>query len=253
MDVLLITIGVLLVFGIIIFIVQWNNISKSKAYVEELKNNTSDFAFDRFLDESLSCDKIIAVDTTQRKVRIYKYSDKSNVTYNYEDILSVEIIKNGSSVSSRSLSRTVGGTLIGGMLGGVAGAIVGGTTGDQSITSHIYELKVKVTFRSLQNPSEIFSILDYAPESVKDSDYEIEKVFIKKAEDIKDVFSVIIDDVEQKYKASMLDNTIKVAESIKPEPIGSVADELVKLADLKAKGLLTDEEYNTAKKKLLEK
>ena len=61
------------------------------------------------------------------------------------------------------------------------------------------------------------------------------------ARQIADLVSVIIDDVDRQEKQNVSTPTV----------CGSVAEELSKLAELKEKGILTDDEFKEQKKKLL--
>lgn len=63
---------------------------------------------------------------------------------------------------------------------------------------------------------------------------------LKDAQSIADLISIIIDDVDRRQKTSQQNNNSN-----------SIADELAKLADLKNKGIITEEEFNTQKSKLL--
>ena len=64
------------------------------------------------------------------------------------------------------------------------------------------------------------------------------------AQRIADTLSVIIDATDKEAKTAS--NPIQ-----QQKAVGSVADELGKLAELKNKGILTEEEFNEQKKKLL--
>ena len=68
----------------------------------------------------------------------------------------------------------------------------------------------------------------------------IYKQGLEHAQQIADLVSVIIDDVDRSQKQATNNNSSS-----------SVADELSKLADLKVKGILTEDEFNSQKSKLL--
>ncbi|MBQ7462807.1 MAG: SHOCT domain-containing protein [Bacteroidaceae bacterium] len=65
---------------------------------------------------------------------------------------------------------------------------------------------------------------------------------LQNAQRIADYISVIIDEVDRQQ--SMNSHPIQLGNN-------SVADELAKLADLRAKGILTEEEFSAQKAKLL--
>ena len=67
---------------------------------------------------------------------------------------------------------------------------------------------------------------------------------MQNAQKIADYVSVIIDDVDRQEKQTQTSQAPSSEKS-------SLADELAKLAKLKADGILTDEEFQTQKAKLL--
>ena len=68
---------------------------------------------------------------------------------------------------------------------------------------------------------------------------------MKEVAGIKDIFSIIIDIVDKNLARQ------KTAQVVQPTSTSSVADELMKLAKLKDAGVLSEEEFNTQKNKLL--
>ena len=70
----------------------------------------------------------------------------------YSKILSVELIENGTTISSKSTARTVGGALIGGVLAGTAGAIIGGLSGDTKQKHMVSKVQVKIRLKDVSNP-----------------------------------------------------------------------------------------------------
>ena len=68
----------------------------------------------------------------------------------------------------------------------------------------------------------------------------------KNANCAKDLLSVIIDRAKQSGNP-----IVQQVAQVPSSPKSGIADELAKLAQLKADGILTDEEFNTQKAKLL--
>ena len=148
---------------------------------------------------------------------------------------------------SKSTMRTIGGAVVGGALGGGAGAVVGGLSGNTNMKKKVSLIQVRLRIRDISMPTLLINCFDSKSmtngEDIKTdgiSGYIYDQC-IQHANQIVDLVSVIIDDVDKKEKKSL--NT-----SIGN---GSVAEELLKLADLKDKGILTDEEFNAQKSKLL--
>ena len=71
--------------------------------------------------------------------------------------------------------------------------------------------------------------------------------YVKNANQAKDILSIIIDNAKQ---ASVPISQL-VAKPVEASSSSSVADELAKLAKLKATGILTEEEFQAQKSKLL--
>lgn len=167
--------------------------------------------------------------------------------FNYSDIINVTYEEDGNTLFSKSMARTVGGTLVGGVLMGGAGAIVGGLSGDTSQNRIIQSMNIKILVRSTTEPSVNLPI-NRSGEIFNTKDENSKKIYqsrIQEANAIKDLFSVIIDNSSQQMAMSS-QQKVEV-----PKSTTSIADELIKLAQLKDAGVLSEEEFKVQKKKLL--
>lgn len=182
----------------------------------------------------------LAIDNQAQKILFLKEDFK--LLFSYEDIISVEILDNDCVVSKKSITRTVGGTLVGGILAGGAGAIVGGLSGDSTQNNLHYSLNVKILLRNNSIPSILIPCFDCKRLGGQPltSDEYFYQVGLAKANRINDILCVIIDAENKNYSA-----TPQIQFN------GSIADELGKLAELKEKGYLTDEEFNQQKANLI--
>lgn len=161
----------------------------------------------------------------------------------YDEVIKVEMIEDGNTVSSRSTSRTVGGAIIGGAVLGGAGAIVGGLSGNTNTNKKVTSIKLNILLRSAVDNCFVFELH-------KSSELNLSKSLDKLSYDnimeigneIKNIFEVIIDKTDN--------DTNSIPKFSGPQ---SIADELSKLADLKERGILSDEEFNAEKKRLLYK
>lgn len=70
----------------------------------------------------------------------------------FKDILSVEIIEDGVSVTRTSRSSQLGGALVGGVLSGGVGAIIGGASGSKTTTENIKQINLLITVNDIHNP-----------------------------------------------------------------------------------------------------
>lgn len=167
---------------------------------------------------------------------------------NYSDIIEVSYIENGDLLFTKSTGRTVGGAIVGGVLMGGAGAVVGGLSGDSKQHKEVKNMDIKILLRNTEETSCILHFMDSSAhlKTKETSDKSRYEEFLKNANIAKDLLSIIIDDAKQ---------TVAQALPVMPQPIDSqstsIADELAKLAKLKADGILTDEEFQTQKAKLL--
>lgn len=164
---------------------------------------------------------------------------------NYSDIIEVSYVENGKSLYTKSMGRTVGGAVVGGMLMGGSGAVVGGLSGAIEANKEVDDMDIKILLRKTNNTSLVLHFND-SKKLLKTKD-EHDKLsydsYLKNANRAKDVLSVIID------KAKQIPATT-IQQPRQSVPTG-VADELAKLAKLKANGILTEEEFKSQKSKLL--
>jgi hypothetical protein len=176
---------------------------------------------------------VFAVDENNEKILLItrKYQRVEEYTkdiVSFSDIIGIELIANGkTTVSKRSTTRTIGGAIVGGVLAGGAGAIIGGLSGNTKQEENVAVYTVKILLRSIEKTSLIW----YADK--------------ENANNIKDLVSVIIDKTDK--------STEGIPEETFAKPSDSIADELLKMNELKEKGIITEAEFTIQKDKLLSK
>ena len=168
---------------------------------------------------------------------------------NYSDIIEVSYEENGSQLYTKSAGRTIGGAIVGGVLMGGAGAVVGGLSGASKQNKEIENMDIKILLRSTIRTSCVlhFKDVDRVLKTKEDADRKLYEKYVKNANQAKDVLSVIIDNAKQVSTPTAQ----PIAQPVVAPASSSVADELAKLAKLKADGILTDEEFRVQKSKLL--
>ena len=176
--------------------------------------------------------------------------ESSHEVFNYTDIIEVSYEENGNQLYTKSAGRTVGGAIVGGVLMGGAGAVVGGLSGASKQNKEVKSIDVKILLRSTSRSSCVlhFKDIDRVLKTKEDADRKMYETFTKNANEAKDILSVIIDNAKQIQVSAPVAQPL-VQQVSSPSP--SVADELAKLAKLKADGILTDEEFQMQKAKLL--
>lgn len=170
-------------------------------------------------------------------------------SFNYSDIIEVSYEENGSQLYTKSTGRTIGGAIVGNFLMGGAGAVVGGLSGASKLNKEIKNMDIKILLRSKSRTSCVlhFKDVDRVLKTKEEADRKLYETYVQNANQAKDVLSVIIDDAKQ----ASAPIAQPITQSVVAPASSSVADELAKLAKLKADGILTDEEFRVQKSKLL--
>lgn len=188
-----------------------------------------------------------SIDEKNRKILYLIASSKERHLIDYENVISVEIIEDSNRTFSKSSLRTIGGGVVGGIVGGGAGAIIGGLSGTTHEKKNISKIAVRILLRNYSIPSLYIYCLNTDTTSMGESlssehPYCIDA--IREAREIADHLSVIIDMMDREYQHQ--ENML-----ISEPKNQSVADELEKLYSLKEKGLLSEEEFQKQKERLL--
>lgn len=167
--------------------------------------------------------------------------------FNYSEIIEVSYEENGNQLYSKSAIRTFGGAIVGGALMGGAGAMVGGLSGNTKKNMEIRTMNIKILMRNTHRATYILKFNDSKRvlKTKNNADNDLYERFKKNADKAKDLLSVIIDKVKQETKESGYQDNFHSVQQL------SVADELAKLVKLKSEGIITKEEFNVQKSKLL--
>lgn len=191
---------------------------------------------------------LFAIDEVNEKIGLLTQIESSFISFS--DIIGVELIEDGNILTKKSTSRTIGGAILGGVIAGGAGTIVGGLSGNSIQKNKVSTVTVKILVRNLNQPTLSILCFDSKTMTVEHkSSIETEgkmesyiyKLCRKNADDIKDLVSVIIDRVDNKSEPTSIASTSS----------NSVADELLKLNELKEKGIITESEFSAQKSKIL--
>lgn len=165
--------------------------------------------------------------------------------HRYSDIVSITYEENGNDMYNKSL----GGAVVGGLLFGGVGAIVGSNTAKAVKNKKIERMSIKILLKSTSEPTILLEIYNSRKdgailETKKDADKIFYKGLMKEVTGIKDIFSIIIDMVDKRNVGQSL--------QISTSSSNSIADELTKLVQLRDAGVLTEEEFQAQKAKLLQ-
>lgn len=245
-------VGALGAFGLIFLLAVvggvWYNIDKQKERKELTDQLTSELAR---LDGFSSTKKLIgpwglvALDNASKQIA-FKEGSGSIRKYTYSDIIGCEVIEDGETTYRKS--GTLGRAVVGGIIAGGAGAIIGGVTAKGHESKEVKTVDFKLLLRDTNNPSFRIRFFDAWEEtartkkSVKHSDSVYGPILRKAIDDLntwKETIEVIIDQEDRKA------GHMSVSQQT------SLSDELLKLDDLRSKGILTQAEFEQQRAKLL--
>ena len=147
----------------------------------------------------------------------------------FENILGFELLENNVVVSKGGIGKA----MVGGLLFGGVGAVVGGVTGSKTSNNVCSSMRINI---SLKNTYKDFVSIEFVVNNVKTSD----KVYVSARENAKKCMKLLesISDVNENRNENNM--------------AFSVADEIVKLKKLLDQGIITQEEFDAFKKKMIE-
>lgn len=209
------------------------------AAVAQNESSLTDFKANKTIEGPLSTYKVSIDEENEKVAYISKAGTK---VFSFEDIISVELLESGETISKKSTSRTLGGALVGGVLAGGAGMIVGGLSGSSRERRKVSSIIVKVTLRNVSEPT--INIICF--ENYKLPPYSDEEgmyLFYGPAQEIVDTLTVIIDKVDARSS--------KTETSVNPTS-NSLSDEIAKLHQMLKDGIITEEEFSKMKDKLIQ-
>ncbi len=151
-------------------------------------------------------------------------------TYPMTAIATVEVLKDGSSITSTDRGSQAAGALVGGAALGGIGLLIGGLSGTRRNKNIIHSLALKVVVEDRMKPVYIVYFFKARFKDGTDAHHKILKEPLDKLD---------------RFHALMVTSLRKLGAAI-AAPI-SVSDEIKKLWDLKVAGALTDHEYEAHK------
>ncbi|AKO91904.1 hypothetical protein BEH_07190 [Priestia filamentosa] len=118
----------------------------------------------------------IAFDSQTDKIILFNtVSDK---VFKKQEILQVEIVEDGNTISQISRTGQLGGALLGTMIAGTAGAIVGGLSASRSKVEKITDMKLRVIVDDTSSPiHEVTFFHTSKNEAIKKSDATYKQVY----------------------------------------------------------------------------
>jgi hypothetical protein len=217
----------------------------------------------------ISCDgnSAIAIDKKLKQI-CFVNSENKAALYPHTAIFESELIEDSQTVSKMSATRSISGFAIGSVIGGIAGAVVGGLSGRHTSFSKVKEIRLKFRINDLHTPALTILFMKQLSH-VKTSGWE-GITYRKAAEPANhwhDILSVLIKTADREAQEKLVEgqntlingqNKLVDGQSNFHQAVFSstvntnlLADELSKLHSLMEKGILTEDEFNIQKTKLL--
>ena len=160
---------------------------------------------------------------------------KEPVKHHIEDIISFELLEDGNTVIKGGL----GGAVAGGLLFGGVGAVVGSAASKRKVHETCRSLRIKITVCDVKHPTEYIDLLTMG--SIDKSSWSYRNL-MQRAQEIISTLQVLQDAANKEKK-----RTVQYA----PVQNMSAADEIMKFKKLLDNGIITREEFEEQKRKLL--
>jgi len=228
-EVVLAVIAGLIVLAVI-GLIKTGDAEQQKVSIHELVDSQEGFKSSHFITKiplSTNMPSGLAIDDSSKQLCII--SGESTKLYQYKDIIESEVIIAGKSVTKTSRAGQFVGTAIGAALAGGVGAIIGGLSSSTSTKEVIKGVSLKIIVNDTQNPVHLIDFIE-----LTNTGSTIPELALEEAKAWHDLLSVIINQGNST-----------------PQPQQSEADEIQKYADMHKSGILTDEEFLAAKRKVL--
>jgi hypothetical protein len=228
----------------VIAIVQEINTSKKKQEMESKLKSLPNF---NPTQQIMGCDgnSGLAVDEPRKKICLITNNgvSVSQRVIDYKDILSVELFEDGTSVTKTVRSSQIGGAVVGGLLLGGVGALVGGLSGKTETSGKIKRIDLRLIVNDTNAPLHDVAFMNV--EGKKDGIIYTQAIQV--ARRWHGIVEVLI------KRADSEERSLQISErQTQPAlPNASVADEIKKLADLHHSGVLTLDEFQQQKTRLL--
>lgn len=198
-------------------------------------------------DDTGYYNKALVIDDASKKICILNQANKKikSKLYSFSEVVSSQISENGTTVTETSLDNAI----VGGVLFGKTGAVVGGLTGRKSTSNRVNDISLNIIINDKKDPFHKFIFARCPGEGMSKTD----KVYLKGLNDINhwhSILCLIIEENKKKYQNKNYASSESDKRVFRDNNL-NIADELFKLAELMEKGILTADEFQMQKQKLL--
>lgn len=252
----------------LVFLIIWLSFSSAEQAREDaiVKNNRLE-RFKKIADGTNSSACVIGIDNLYQLIvdetaQNVIYTDNSTQkTIPFQDIMSVELVDDNSTITTKSLKRAIGGAIIGNMIGGRAGMIIGGLSGNSRQKKKVSKVEIIINLRDFTEQPLHIVCFDIKRESnnlnkeISPDDFlygDKYKQGVADAQSILNLINIVIDRTNATKNSSEKETSSPATPEHKESvTTTSIIDELQRLADLKEQGLINDSEFDLLKQKII--
>ena len=197
----------------------------------------------RGFSQTISIGGCLSVDEEKGLWYISSLTDNAPVylsnIFSFSDVLEASL----KDASNKTIKGAAGGALVGGALFGTVGAVVGSSASDRTMVENLTQLNLCVTFKDSRKPALCVPLI---------TRYNEDRM---KHEKDKNILLADAQDVANYLNGHAVFREEAPASFAEPKPApaspSSFIDEIVKLKELLDAGVLTGEEFEIAKRKIL--
>ncbi len=186
----------ILFLGLMFFIYMYlKKLDKEKGEELEKKIKKSHFFNATKKISNYNNSQMMAIDERRQKINFINLKNKTK-SWNFKDILEVELLENGKSIITTSGASMVGRAIVGGIALGGLGAAVGGVTSKKEQEDVITEISLKFIINNINNSIFIFTFFQSDTGIKKDSPEYIK--WTEEARKWYGILKVIIKNIKEK-------------------------------------------------------
>ncbi|GIO85082.1 hypothetical protein J25TS5_20140 [Paenibacillus faecis] len=194
---------------------------------------------------SANGDITLSIDETNKQISFVVLNSYKDKVYSYRDILKSEILTDGMSVTSTNRGSQIGGALLGGLLAGGVGALIGGLSGSTTSQEKVKKIELNIIVNDTANPIHKIAFLD-SEFTAYSKDTREYKDGYNTAYHCHQLIGVLIRQADEEDKQKETSTS-----SNNSQGSLSVADEIRKLVQLKDEGIISGDEFEAQKNKLI--
>jgi hypothetical protein len=182
---------------------------------------------------------VMQIDTDSKRIAICDYLKSKLTILSFSEILDCEVLEDSSTI----LSGGVGRAAVGGMIAGGTGAVVGAATRKSKNVTN--SLSIKIITTDIDDSLMVFDLI--TSETSRDSDLYKKSIYLAQ-----EIHSTLISIIKTQQNSQLVAEEQSPKQAVAQLSTEDTVNQLKLLNDLKSQGIITEEEYNQKREKLVE-